>query len=271
VDGVGRIQDRASRLPAGPATQAPRARRRRREDDDYDDRSSEEAPQTRNAGLVIGLAVGGGLVVLAIAVTAILLIVNAASRQGEVVVKKPSKVEDRVFKPGPLPKFPVFPQPVGDKGGWRQFVSPNKDFSVLLPSEPNEVKQPLPAGAGVGVISVYLAIDPRTQMAYTLNAFDLPSAERNLTLENNLENFKAGLLAQLPGGKITREARVQVDGRPGMEFHIDMPTAVGKVTSVVRVSIAGGRIYSMSVAGTGITSATPDVASFFASFRIMAK
>src|SRR6516225_3179243 len=103
VDGVGRIKDRASRLPAGPATQAPRARRRRREDDDYDDRSSEEAPQTRNTGLVIGLAVGGGVVVLAIAVTAILLIVNAASRQGEVVVKKPSKVEDRVFKPGPLP------------------------------------------------------------------------------------------------------------------------------------------------------------------------
>jgi hypothetical protein len=262
--------------PAGPGKRSwagepsPRRHREDDEDEDYDDRPRRRRPPDRPVGLIVGLCVGGGLVLVAGIVVAVVLIVNAARRQTPAVAAAPPP-GGPAFRPVGPPNFPPVPQlPVGGGPlGWQDFTPPQRDFSVSLPGQPNELKQPLPGGGGM--IAVYLVIDMKTGLAYTLNSFTLPAAEQNWPLERNLADFKAGMLAQLPGAQITREAKVQLGGHPGMEFQIEKQAAIGRITSVARVAIVRGRIYSASVAGQGITSATPDVARFFNSFRITAR
>src|SRR5205085_2736832 len=106
---------------------------------------------------------------------------------------------------------------------------PKGDFSVAVPAAPQEIEAKAPGAAGAPTLSVFLSRDPKTQLAYTLNTYDLPPAEQNQTLDKNLASFRAGLLSQLPGGKISKEAKVEVDGQPGREFQIELTTPVGQV------------------------------------------
>jgi predicted Zn finger-like uncharacterized protein len=260
------FQDRSSPPLAPPGRPAVPARRRRADEDLPYREPVRESP----VGLIVGLS-AAGLVLLAGAVVVIVLLIRSADRRAEPIASQPAKVPGPVLAQQPVAPGPKLWQRAG-QGGWQQFTSPRGDFTASLPGNAQEIKRPVPAVAGAGQISVYLAVDRQTGLAYTLQSSDLPPAERNQILENNLPQFKAGMLSQLPpGSRILNEARVQVGGYPGMEFRIETPAPAGKVTSVARVAIVAGRIYSLSVAGQGITSQTPDVARFFSSFRITAK
>jgi hypothetical protein len=151
--------------------------------------------------------------------------------------------------------------------GWKEFSAPEDGFAVAVPGTME--KKDIPGAGGKGKMNLYLLVDPSGGTSFTAMAIHLPPGEAQMPDEKKWTDFRAGMMGQIKGGTLKAERKVSLGDHPGREYEIEVPSL--GVTSIARAYDLGDRVYSLSVAGRGLTANSDAVRNFFNSFRLLSK
>ena len=138
------------------------------------------------------------------------------------------------------------------------FTSPEGDYTVTFPGEPEETNQetPLPDGTTLP-ITFYLY--QTVQLAFGTAAIAYPEAT-----VIDLEGARDGAIASV-GGTLTESEMIEQQGRQGIQFVGDVG---GQGTYISRVFAEGLRLYQIVAVVQGTATADdPEIAAFLDSFQ----
>jgi hypothetical protein len=145
---------------------------------------------------------------------------------------------------------------------WKEFTPASKLFTVKMPGEVQEQKRP----AGNAQVMIYMCVRPGAA-AFTVTVTDPPPGAAIPNTDKALDEFKAGLLNGVPGGKYTSEKKITLGTHPGRELLLEMPN-LG--STKIRLYVVGKQVISVS-AGPLTALNEKDVQTFFDSFQVNAK
>jgi hypothetical protein len=130
----------------------------------------------------------------------------------------------------------------GGGAGFKEFVSPEGKFRVMMPGTPVRQQQRL------GPISITMYTLQNSNGAYVVAFCDvpIPVGESDFQLQKRLDGARMGALGNV-GGVLVKENRVFLQGRdPGREIEANAP---GKGLIRARFFIASRRMYQIMVVG----------------------
>jgi WD40 repeat protein len=169
----------------------------------------------------------------------------------------------------PRPEQPPRPPAIADAvpPGWVTFRSDEGNYTVAMPENPTPLKQPLPQG---GPMTLHTAKMAEKQLGFVATSHPIPPGElTNANTDEVFRGFVLGLTSK--GGKILKEAPVNLGPHQGREYVVEIPPPPGGVrtTSHMRVYLAGSRLILLMVGGPAVTLTPPqEAAPFFNSLKI---
>jgi hypothetical protein len=152
---------------------------------------------------------------------------------------------------------------------WKEFVSKEGGFSVVMPGTPTSGTQV--AKTPIGAVTVHLfAAEVKNQgRAYLVTYNDVPElAGQPVDVEKGLDGSRDGILANMPGSKLLEEKKISLDGFPGRELTIEVP---GKGTARWRVYMVKPRLYQVVAFGPKDITGLAEADKFFDSFKPLTK
>jgi len=171
------------------------------------------------------------------------------------------------------------PQPADDfvPAHWKEFISTDGSFKVLMPGAPKDVSQPIDNKPGSAVAHLYALTTGTAEYAvgYTPFGRDLETLQSSKT---TLDGIRDRILAK-ENGKLLSEEDISAGGHPGRAMVIEVSDGIFRD----RLFLIGNRLYSVTVfmpnvkaqkkAFTeGIRKSQESVANrFLDSFRLLTK
>jgi hypothetical protein len=151
---------------------------------------------------------------------------------------------------------------------WRTFSPSGERFKILLPGEPRVQAQNVP---GSGPINVYTVERSRGKVSFGVTVAHLTHRDlMNMPWAARFQGGKRGMLASEPNAQFKRERSIMVDGNPGLEFVIDVPSKGTLVARIIGVpQAARNSFFILMAAGAGYNEGTPEVKKFFGSFEVI--
>ncbi len=157
--------------------------------------------------------------------------------------------------------------------GWSRQAIPRGNYSLLLPGKPVETKrqQPIPNGP---VVDFYIySVEPTHGTAFMTLYNEFPSIPGRPLPDpaQAAENGLNSAMASAPGSVLVSRRDVELLGRPGLEFVLDIP-AGGQFPTAVRLTdrvvLVDNRLYqTMFVRAQGAAD-PPELATFLDSIRL---
>jgi len=184
----------------------------------------------------------------------------------------PPKEEER-----PLGKDPVAVGKGTGKGNtgeksstpanWKQFVSKEGGFSILMPPDAGPYSKPIENGEDAGSLTDGFKADViAAKTAYLVYYYKLGKAD---SAERVLEAFKSGLVT-FSSAKISQETRITNGSTPGREWKSQQKGLNNQSDwHITRVFVTQDRVYILDVGTADASAATPDYRAFFDSFKLI--
>ena len=153
--------------------------------------------------------------------------------------------------------------PVAVSQGWQNYKSPAGHYSILMPCSPTT--ETTPTETDLGPIALQKASCATNALFTTVIYYDVPatlgaSPDEFLTVTADALVKGSGFVEKAARKKIT------IDGHPGVEIIGESQDASSFVRA--RYYLVGSRIYLVMV-GTALSdAATPEIDSFFGSFKL---
>jgi hypothetical protein len=147
---------------------------------------------------------------------------------------------------------------------WKDLRPDGQKFSAKMPGEPKLKQQEASTGAGPITVNQYV-VEGRSY-AYIVGYTDYPAkAIEGANPEGMLDGGRDGALKNVRGAKLSKEEKIQLDGHPGRELHVDIP---GKGKLVARFYLVKNRLYQLLAAGDDVTPEDKDVRRFLESLTL---
>lgn len=141
---------------------------------------------------------------------------------------------------------------------WQGYSAPDGKFSVALPGSPRSSES-----------NGYQRLEVQPQGSaptFSVDYADLPPGFIQ-SPSQYFEEYRTKTIPQSFGdGKVVSVRDVSAGDNPGKEFILEFPSTKGSLFR--RLFIVKNRLYILSVAGTKLDPAAPDVRKFFDSFNI---
>ncbi|HET6977313.1 MAG TPA: hypothetical protein VFI24_13375 [Pyrinomonadaceae bacterium] len=172
------------------------------------------------------------------------------------------KAQEHSARPSATPAAPSStPAPIAamDSAGWVKFTSDEGNFSVLVPSAPEEKSETTDSSHGPYTTHLFIV---RGQTIYLIGWVDYdPSFNFNRVaeLEANRDNFVKGLNAKLLSTRPTT-----IDGYSALEFTAETVDKIFKS----RVYMVGRRPYQIVIGSPKGEDDAANVSRFFRSFKV---
>jgi hypothetical protein len=146
---------------------------------------------------------------------------------------------------------------------WREFVSPEGRYAVLLPGRPAREAREVPlAGAKV---TMHMTSVQVSGLAFGIGYADLPPGSDG---ERALAEGRDALVRNI-GGRATAERPVAIDGGRGIEFQAEGSAQGNPMRIAARLAIAGDRFYQVVLVGRAERAGAVDPTLFPGSFRLL--
>jgi hypothetical protein len=153
-----------------------------------------------------------------------------------------------------------------DKPSWKEFVSKEGMFTVIMPGTPKSDKLDTESDFGKGVLHMNMVEADKTM--YAANYSDFPAAVKKATLKQLYDSSRDGAVANMDG-KLASEKDIKLGTHEGREIRIDV--AGGKRLFRVRVFLVEQRLYQIVVFGTPESATSKDADKFLDSFKLTDK
>ena len=135
-------------------------------------------------------------------------------------------------------------------------------FSVRLPQPPGKVDRSA-AAINSSVTMTKLTSKTRKGTYATVNYFDVPAGSK-FDLEKGVDAERDRMRTSLPGGVVTNDRRLSMNGTEAREFTI----AGGNTMVAARVFTSGSRVYELVAIGKNKDELSKVSAEFFESFTV---
>lgn len=148
--------------------------------------------------------------------------------------------------------------------GWQAVNAPDLGFSALFPVKPHVSEDTADLGDGQKAkTSVYQII--ATNTIYDVTVAEYPKGMlAPIGEEQVLDNARDGAVANAPG-PLLGETKMEFAGRPARELKVDMSM---NLVATNRIFVVGDRLYSVGAVTNKDRTNSPDIAKFFASFKL---
>jgi hypothetical protein len=151
-----------------------------------------------------------------------------------------------------------------DPPAWKEFVSKEGKFKVLMPGTPKESEAETESDFGKGVL--HMNSLAASGMMFAANYSDFPTEVKKVPLKQIYDSSRDGAVANMEG-KLAKEKDIKLGDHPGREVLIDV--AGGKRLFRARVYLVGQRLYQVVVFGTKEAATSKDADKFLDSFKLM--
>jgi hypothetical protein len=153
-----------------------------------------------------------------------------------------------------------------DAPEWKEFVSKEGRFKVLMPGAPKQDKAETESDFGKGLLHMNVA---QAGMAiYGANYVDFPAEVKKAPLKQVYDSSRDGAVANM-AGKLASEKDVKLGEYPGREIRIEV--GEGKRLFRARVFLIEQRLYQVVVFGAPEVAASKDADKFLDSFKLAEK
>ena len=231
--------------------QGPREPRRRRSRDDVRRRPKQ------SSGAMVWIIVAASVLVAVLGGGLTWLLIRNASRDADAMVQKKAG-----FQPAPAPvNVPAGPGKL-NAALWQEFSSPPGRFKITFPGQPKYSTQREPVKNQI--FHQFEVLQIPFDLGFFVHYVDLPPAPNPPPPDLFFESLRGGVLSDFPGGRLTREERVQVNGHLGREYSIAMPIA----QVIRRVYLVNNRMYMVTVSGSRLEQHRGDSDRYFNSFQV---
>jgi len=148
---------------------------------------------------------------------------------------------------------------------WREFTSPEGQFSVLFPRKPVQAAREFALGGHPIRMEMYSA--QVAEMAFGVGYADLP---KGVDYDRILKAGRDALVRNIAGA-VTNERAIALDGASGIEFAAMGTTRDAPLQLAARVLIAGTRYYQIAFIGHEGKASAADTELFLGSFKLLAR
>lgn len=158
--------------------------------------------------------------------------------------------------------------PAGDQAlpGWMQFSDPNGQFKVRMPRIPAApAKQHWPVTNGDPAEATIYTVEIGGG-TYSMASLTVPGRDAKASADPLLDDAIGGGMGWFKGATIKSRSNVTHQTFSGRQAVLEYPGVKG--TSVVRVIVAGSRMYWLMAKGDNFSDETPKVRAFFDSLKI---
>jgi len=158
--------------------------------------------------------------------------------------------------------------PAGDPAvpGWLEFADPNGQFTVRMPRMPAApTKQPWPLPNGDPAEATIYTVEIGGAM-YAVAHLTVPGREAKAPADPVLDDAITGQVGWFRGAVIKSRTNVTHQGFPGRQAVLEYPGAKG--STVLRVILAGNRMFWVVARGDNFAADTPKVRGFLDSLKI---
>jgi WD40 repeat protein len=135
-----------------------------------------------------------------------------------------------------------------DTSTWKEFVSAEGRFRVLLPGEPERKTQQIPTPMGACTLYAFVWENKRRDFALLVSYNDYPPVVNGAPPDQVLDGVRDGVVMGTPGARLNGEQRITLHGYPGREVRVDIP---GKGTLRNRMYLVQNRLYQLSAPRLG--------------------
>jgi hypothetical protein len=144
---------------------------------------------------------------------------------------------------------------------WREFISPEGGFTVMLPSKPARESRELVLAGGRTTMHMVSAHAP--EMAFGVGYADLPPGTDPARA---LDEGRTALVRNI-GGRVTAERALE--GITGVEFEAEGAAEGNPMRLAARVLVSGNRYYQVVLVARAARAGEVDRTIFPGSFRLI--
>jgi hypothetical protein len=146
---------------------------------------------------------------------------------------------------------------------WREFVSPEGRYAVMLPGRPAHDAREVPlAGAKV---AMHMTAVQMSGMAFGVGYADLPPGT---DAERAIAEGRDALVRNI-AGRVTAERPVAIDSAPAIEFQAEGSVQGAAMKVSGRLAVVGDRFYQVVLVGRAERAGEVDPTLFPGSFRLI--
>ncbi len=153
-----------------------------------------------------------------------------------------------------------------DQPEWKEFVSKEGRFKVLMPGTPKADKVATESDFGKGTLSMNVA--QSGNVMYGANYSDFPPGIKKTPIKQLFDSSRDGAVANLQG-KLASEKDIKLGDHPGRELRIEV--AGGKQLFRARVFLVDQRIYQVVVLSSPEAATSKEADRFLDSFKLTEK
>jgi hypothetical protein len=165
----------------------------------------------------------------------------------------------------------LLPNALPKPQNWQPFTSPDRSFTVLLPSKPVKQSQSnsFPPYKDVPTV-MYIAEAQDKKVAYGIAYTEFPLAIESTSQVQRTAMFNGARDATVKrfSGKLLHDKRVTFLGHPGLDFEISVG---GGMVYKSTIFLVKKRLYQIVSVIPGTESASPTTQRFVASFKLNGK
>ena len=146
-----------------------------------------------------------------------------------------------------------------------EFLPPEGDYAVTFPGQPRASNQE--AALADGTTLPYVIYNYQLEVqgdARELGVFAVPFPPPSVI---NLDAFRDNLVKGVPGAHLISSEPIELQGRPGLQFSVDLAPGGTPSYYMSRVYTDGTKLYQTFYVGGTISPSDPHVLAFFDSFR----
>jgi hypothetical protein len=150
-----------------------------------------------------------------------------------------------------------------DPPAWKEFVSKEGNFKILMPGTPKQEKIETESDFGKGVL--YMNSLAAAGTMYAANYCDFPADVKKVPLKQVLDSSRDGAIANMEG-KLAKEKDIKLGDHPGREVLIDVSGS--KRLFRARVYLVDQRLYQVVVFGTKEAAMSREADKYLDSFKL---
>jgi hypothetical protein len=149
---------------------------------------------------------------------------------------------------------------------WQEVAPPDAKFRVLMPGSPRQETR----AVGTTTLQQYTVDRGGGRISFMVLFGHLSDGDvRAVPWEGRFDLALNGMLAEAPGSRLKSQKALTLDGHPGREFVVDVPSKGTAVTHIYGVRQGGRNLYLvLGAAGPDYEPDAPPVAKFFGSLRL---
>jgi hypothetical protein len=132
-----------------------------------------------------------------------------------------------------------------------------------MPGQPVVQQKPLPAGG----TQTTVLVGGKTSV-FGVSYLDLPPARANLPADQIFSDALKGAQANMPGSQVQADKKISLANHPGKEWDLFLN---GKGHLLVQAFLVNGRTYLLLAGGDTFTATSPEVRTFFNSFKLLSR